>query len=130
MVAKFTFAACIFVCCAAAMAVLWALARVPSDDIATVAPSVLVEAASGEPMGRVGPLADAVNRHDIPETLVKAVLSIEDRRFYHHYGVDPLGRGTGVMGQLERGGNCGGGQHNYTAVGQNAVRRQRAKLRS
>ena len=70
---------------------LWALSRVPPDDRATVAPSVLVEAAKGEPVGRVGPLTDAVRRQDFPETLVKAVLSIEDRRFYHHYGVDPWG---------------------------------------
>jgi len=91
VVAKFTVAACVVICCAAAAAVLWALAHVPPDDGAAVAPSVLVEAATGEPLGRVGPLADAVRRQDFPETLVKAVTSIEDRRFYHHYGVDPLG---------------------------------------
>jgi penicillin-binding protein 1A len=90
-VAKLTIATCVVILCAAAAAVLWALARVPADDIAAVAPSVLVESANGQPLGRVGPLADAVRRQDLPETLVKAVLSIEDRRFYYHYGVDPLG---------------------------------------
>jgi hypothetical protein len=52
-------------------------------------PSVLVEAANGQPLGRVGPLSDAVKRGDFPDTLVKAVLSIEDRRFYSHWGIDP-----------------------------------------
>ena len=54
-------------------------------------PSLLVEAANGEPLGRVGPLGDAVERQDFPDTLVKAVLSIEDRRFFSHWGVDPWG---------------------------------------
>lgn len=55
IVAKFTVASCVVICWAAAVAVLWALARVPADDGAAVAPSVLVEAARGEPLGRVGP---------------------------------------------------------------------------
>src|SRR5262249_11862797 len=28
---------------------------------------------------------------DFPKTLVDAVLSIEDERFYHHFGIDPIG---------------------------------------
>jgi len=90
-VAKLAIVTCVLIFCAIAVAVLWALARVPADDIAAIAPSVLVESANGQPLGRVGPLADAVRRQDLPDVLVKAVLSIEDRRFYHHYGIDPLG---------------------------------------
>ena len=82
---------------------LWALVASPPDDRATVAPSVLVEAAKGEPVGvGVGPLTDAVRRQDFPETLVEAVLSIEDRRFYHHYGVDPWGVMRALWANLER----------------------------
>jgi 1A family penicillin-binding protein len=49
---------------------------------------LLIEAANGEPLGRVGPFGDPVEQKDFPDYLVKAVLSIEDRRFYQHWGVD------------------------------------------
>ena len=49
---------------------------------------LLIEAANGEPLGRVGPYGDPVDQKDFPDQLVKAVLSVEDRRFYQHWGVD------------------------------------------
>ena len=52
------------------------------------APRLLIEAANGEPLGRVGPYGDPVDHKDFPDQLVKAVLSVEDRRFYQHWGVD------------------------------------------
>src|SRR5262245_62484375 len=47
--------------------------------------------ADGRPLGRTGSLTDAAARNDFPDVLVNAVLSIEDRRFYQHVGVDPQG---------------------------------------
>src|SRR5262249_27223701 len=42
--------------------------------------------------GRIGPMrAGDVALKDISPTLIKAVLSIEDRRFRYHFGVDPIG---------------------------------------
>ena len=56
--------------------------------------SVLLEAADGQPLGRVGPLKVSNSaRAEFPPTLVAAVLSIEDRRFYQHWGIDPIGIG-------------------------------------
>ncbi|HEY7662391.1 MAG TPA: PBP1A family penicillin-binding protein [Xanthobacteraceae bacterium] len=73
--------------------ILWALhggpiagARAQSDR-----PSLVLETADGRPLGRIGPLAEAAARKDFPDVLVNAVLSIEDRRFYRHLGIDPLG---------------------------------------
>ena len=55
-------------------------------------PSLVVEASNGAPLGRVGPLKTAdVTRQDLPDHLVQAVLSLEDRRFYSHFGIDPFG---------------------------------------
>ena len=72
-----------------ATVMLWALYNVPLQGKANISgPSLLVEAAGGEPLGRIGPLADELKRGDFPEILVKAVTSIEDRRFYEHRGVD------------------------------------------
>ena len=94
-----------------AAAILWALYQVPIGTTETTdAPSVLVEAANGAPLGRVGPLRDSVQRQDFPRTLVDAVVSIEDRRFYGHWGVDPLGivralRANWSAGEIVEGGS-------------------------
>jgi penicillin-binding protein 1A len=73
----------------AATAMLWALYQVPLDVRTGLGPSVVVEAVNGQPLGRVGPLSDTARRGDFPDILVKAVISIEDRRFYSHWGFDP-----------------------------------------
>jgi 1A family penicillin-binding protein len=77
-----------------ACAMLWALHGLPLDGPVHTPPkpTLLLEAADGTPLGRVGPLkfADAP-LSAFPPVLVHAVLSIEDRRFYQEIGVDPLG---------------------------------------
>jgi penicillin-binding protein 1A len=46
----------------------------------------------GAPIGRRGIRHDnSVTLDDLPEHLVKAALATEDRRFYDHFGIDPLG---------------------------------------
>jgi penicillin-binding protein 1A len=75
-------------------ALLWALHDLPVETPIGGAdgPSLLLEAANGESLGRVGPLKlpDAA-RSEFSDRLVAAVISIEDRRFYSHWGVDPEG---------------------------------------
>lgn len=76
----------------AAGAMLWVLHGIPLQARSTSeGASLLVEAADGTPLGRVGSLADAVDRDEFPDVLVNAVVSIEDRRFYKHRGVDVRG---------------------------------------
>jgi penicillin-binding protein 1A len=72
--------------------ILWALYGAPSADTPARFDrhSLLMKAADGRPLGRAGPLADAAARNAFPDLLVKAVLSIEDRRFYQHVGIDPI----------------------------------------
>jgi 1A family penicillin-binding protein len=75
-------------------AMLWALNGLPLDRPMNEAdrPSFLLEAANGEPLGRIGPMRSGdVALKDISPLLVNAVLSIEDRRFRYHLGVDPIG---------------------------------------
>jgi penicillin-binding protein 1A len=72
---------------------LWAVNDMPLERPSDMArPALLLETADGGALGRVGPLkfADAA-RNDFPDRLVQAVLSIEDRRFYSHFGIDPIG---------------------------------------
>jgi penicillin-binding protein 1A len=74
----------------AATAMLWAVYQMPLDARSGLeGSSVVVEAANGRPLGRVGPFRDMARRGDFPDVLVKAVISIEDRRFYSHWGFDP-----------------------------------------
>src|SRR6266566_1990141 len=79
---------------ATAGALLWALRDLPAEKPigGNNESSLLVEAANGETLGRVGPLklADAA-RTDFSDDLVNAVVSIEDRHFYSHPGFDPQG---------------------------------------
>ena len=89
---KWTFMGAVLVTFAAALAMLWALLHVPLDKPSgRDSSSVLVEAANGEQLGRVGPLSFSAQRAELPDPLVKAVLSIEDRRFFSHWGIDPWG---------------------------------------
>jgi penicillin-binding protein 1A len=79
---------------AMAATILSVLRDLPPDRsmVETRGRAIALEAADGQPLGRIGPLkiADA-SREEFPRLLVMAVLSIEDRRFYDHWGVDLQG---------------------------------------
>src|SRR5499427_10881645 len=91
---------------AAAGAMLWALHDLPPEKpvCGNNESSLILEAANGESLGRVGPLklADAA-RSDFPDDLVKAVVSIEDRRFYNHPGFDPEGKVRALQRNISAG---------------------------
>lgn len=73
---------------------VWALQDLPSGTslAGSTEPSIILETADGQPLARRGPFKAAnLKLADFPEHLVDAVLSIEDRRFYSHSGIDPRG---------------------------------------
>jgi penicillin-binding protein 1A len=91
-VVKIVVCAAVVVALTLSSALLWAVYSMPPEaQSALERPSLIVEASNGEPLGRVGPLADAVEWQEFPGVLKDAVLGIEDRRFYSHWGVDPRG---------------------------------------
>ncbi|MDQ7019874.1 MAG: penicillin-binding protein 1A [Robiginitomaculum sp.] len=53
--------------------------------------------------------APPVHVDELPPHLVDAVLAIEDRRFYHHFGVDPIGLARAMFTNVRRGGVVQGG---------------------
>jgi 1A family penicillin-binding protein len=72
----------------------WAMRDVKLPDIANMTSQqvILLETADGRELVRKGPLRlPKAALADFPKHLVEAVLSIEDRRFYQHWGIDPLG---------------------------------------
>lgn len=55
-------------------------------------PSITVLASDNSVIARYGGMkGDKISVRDLPEHTVQAVLAIEDRRFYDHFGVDPIG---------------------------------------
>jgi len=55
-------------------------------------PSVTLESRDGTVFARYGDLVgDHVVLADLPPYVPQAIIAIEDRRFYHHFGVDVLG---------------------------------------
>jgi penicillin-binding protein 1A len=73
-------------------------------------PSIEIEGLDGKPLAVRGEMGGAaVALKDLPPYLPRAFLAIEDRRFYHHYGVDPIGLTRAVIADvLHRGVQQGG----------------------
>ncbi|MBB2699623.1 UNVERIFIED_ORG: 1A family penicillin-binding protein [Rhizobium esperanzae] len=100
------------VCLFVASVLVWALKDVPWSEIrdGTLKPVVVLETADGAPLVRQGPYQGPYARYDqFPPHLIDAVLSIEDRRFMDHFGIDPRGMGRALLRNLEAGSVVEGG---------------------
>ena len=88
------------------VAVLIAMASLPGFDELKSSPNgqmVRVRAADGSVIVSLGPsYGDWLPSQDIPETMKKAMVAVEDRRFYMHPGIDPIGMGRSVWVAWER----------------------------
>jgi len=76
------------------IAIAWlAIAAPPSRTLRPIAPpSVTLLASNGSLISRRGAVTDSpVDVRQLPPHVSEAFLAIEDRRFYHHIGVDPRG---------------------------------------
>ncbi|ANW00252.1 hypothetical protein LMTR13_08790 [Bradyrhizobium icense] len=91
--------------------ILWALhdTRIAGKSLRPGWPSLVLETADGRPLGRTGSLAEEAVRSDFPDVLVNAVISVEDRRFYQHLGVDPIGILRAASANFDAGGIVEGG---------------------
>ncbi len=73
----------------------WCAWGLPSADQVkpfTIQHSITILAGDGSVLARYGGLkGEPINVKQIPPYVSAAVLSIEDRRFYDHFGIDPLG---------------------------------------
>lgn len=111
--AKWAAVAAIWVVVAIGAVVAWYAADLPDIDQAlapTRKPAVTVLAADGSVLATMGdfygrPLAVS----DLPKDLPRAVLATEDRRFYHHFGIDPIGLARAVYVNLRAGAVVQGG---------------------
>ncbi|AYG63273.1 PBP1A family penicillin-binding protein [Rhizobium jaguaris] len=91
---------------------VWALKDVPWGEIrdGTLKPVVVLETTDGAPLVRQGPYQGPYAQYNqFPPHLIDAVLSIEDRRFMDHFGIDPRGIGRALLRNLEAGSVVEGG---------------------
>lgn len=72
--------------------------------------SITVLANDGTVIGRYGDLkGNSLSIDDIPTHMIDAVLSVEDRRFYHHFGIDPIGLARAIYVNLRSSDRTQGG---------------------
>jgi penicillin-binding protein 1A len=77
------------------------LPNVNSLDTLTRKPSVTFLGTDGQSFASFGDLyAEVVPLNEMPRYLPQAVLATEDRRFYDHFGIDPIGLGRAVLADL------------------------------
>ena len=98
---------------AAVGAFLWIAAHLPpiqSLEVPKRPPAVQILGLNGHTLATRGDMGGAaVALKDLPPHLPQAFLAIEDRRFYHHYGIDPVGLARAVIANLMRRGVSQGG---------------------
>ncbi|HSD92595.1 MAG TPA: PBP1A family penicillin-binding protein [Methyloceanibacter sp.] len=91
---KFSLLASIWGTLLLSLAVIYFIARVPDPTIAALddrPPNVTVLAEDGTVLAERGLRRGHVRLDVLPPYLVQAVLATEDRRFYSHWGIDPVG---------------------------------------
>ncbi len=84
-------------------------------------PSVTLTASDGVAIARRGAVIGApVDAAKLPKHIPEAFIAIEDRRFYHHWGVDPHGIARAMLHNLRSGGVREGGSTITQQLAKNA----------
>lgn len=110
---KWSFVASIWLTLALGGMVAWFAYDMPDVDAVEAPvrrPAVTMVAADGAALARYGDLAgDDVSVAELPPHLVHAVLAIEDRRYYDHFGLDPIGIARAMVANIRAGRMVQGG---------------------
>jgi penicillin-binding protein 1A len=70
----------------------------------TKAPSILIKSEKGRIIGSFGDIyGDYISFDELPSSLIDAVIATEDRNFYHHIGVDPVGLARAMLANIRAG---------------------------
>ncbi|MGK2921169.1 MAG: transglycosylase domain-containing protein [Methyloceanibacter sp.] len=99
------------------VAVPFLILTAPVDDYSLTAlepasqRTLVLHTSDGKPFARRGGcVAEPVSLDEVPQHFVDALLSMEDRRFYYHLGIDPIGLARAAMenraaGRIVQGGS-------------------------
>jgi penicillin-binding protein 1A len=100
------------VAAAAVLGLVWlSLAQNGVFQIPEREPGILLLASDGSEIAEQGTFfGDAVSIAELPPYVPQAIIAIEDRRFYNHFGVDPIGLTRAMVknvaaGRLKEGGS-------------------------
>ena len=86
------------------------LPPIQSLEIPKRPPSIQINDVAGKQLARRGDLAgEIITLKELPPYVPRAFVAIEDRRFYEHYGVDPLGIGRALIANVLHRGVAQGG---------------------
>ncbi|MGE3150594.1 MAG: transglycosylase domain-containing protein, partial [Pseudorhodoplanes sp.] len=92
--------------------VAWIGAHLPaiqSLEVPKRPPSIQIVGIDNRPLATRGDLGTTVTLKELPPYVPQAFIAIEDRRFYGHHGVDPMGMARAVVANvLHRGVSQGG----------------------
>ncbi|MCF4097036.1 transglycosylase domain-containing protein [Maritalea mediterranea] len=87
--------------------------QLPSSDTWAIPDrpaNIRIVAADGRLLSNRGKMGgEAVSIHELPHFVPAAVLAIEDRRFYNHFGIDPIGIARAFVNNTIEGRITGGG---------------------
>jgi penicillin-binding protein 1A len=104
---RWTIIAAIWTSLAAAIAILWFCRDIPRPESALDAvrrPSLTLQDRSGRVIATYGDLVgEPLRLNQFPPALPAAVIAVEDRRFYHHPGIDPVGMARALWVNLTAG---------------------------
>jgi penicillin-binding protein 1A len=93
-VVSFCFVAAIWAFIGVAGVVAWYAATLPplaELEVPERPPNIALVGTTGEVMVNRGAMGQAIRLRDLPPHVPRAVLAVEDRRFYSHFGLDPIG---------------------------------------
>jgi penicillin-binding protein 1A len=94
-VLRWAFMAGVWGALAATLMVLWFARDLPRPEDALEParrPSLVLQDRAGHVIASYGDLVgETLHLKDLPPALPAAVVAVEDRRFWHHFGVDPIG---------------------------------------
>jgi penicillin-binding protein 1A len=103
---RFGMLACIWGTIVLGGAVVYFISQVPDPLIATLddrPPNVTILAADGSVLAERGLRRGHIRVDVLPKHLIEAVTATEDRRFYHHFGIDPVGLARATYSNLRAG---------------------------
>ncbi|WDR07197.1 PBP1A family penicillin-binding protein [Devosia rhodophyticola] len=108
-----TFVACLWAGIAVAGIIVYYGAQLPASNTWAVPdrpPNIRILAADGQLISNRGKTGgEAASLHELPAYVPAAVLAIEDRRFYDHFGIDPIGIARALVNNVAEGRITGGG---------------------